>query len=282
MRQGSVHHFLYLKIVVAHLSRINFYPVKSLDGQTVEQARLLSTGAIEHDRQFAMFDNDGVVVDGKRAAAVHRLHSDFDPLRRTLVLRRRPDGEAVRFQIDHERSQLEQWLSDHFGLPIHVRENDAGGFPDDTVASGPTVISQATMETVAGWFPGVTVEEVRARFRPTLEIAGVAAFYEEQLYAGEREVVEFAIGGAVFAGMHSCPRCVVPTRWSLTGEVGPDPAFAKTFSQRREETLPSWADRGLFDHYFRLAVNTCLTSGAGTMLSVGDEVRILGRRSRPS
>lgn len=266
--------------MAAYLSRINFYPVKSLDGQTVEQARVLPSGALEHDRQFAMFDSQGVVVDGKRTAAVHRLHSHFDPVQRSLVLRRRQDGQAVSFQVDRQRNELEQWLSDYFGLAIHLRENNSGGFPDDTVASGPTVISQATLETVAAWFPGITLDEASARFRPSLEIAGVAPFFEDQLYAGENEVVEFAIGPVVFAGMYSTPRCVVPSRSSLTGEVLPDPAFAKTFSQRREETLPSWADRGLFDHFFRLAINTRLASGAGAMLRVGDEVRILGRRSR--
>lgn len=282
VRQGSNFNFGDLKIVAAYLSRINFYPVKSLDCQSVEQARLLPSGAVEHDRQFAMFDCDGVVVDGKRAALVHEIQSHFDPLRRLLVLRRRPDGQTVTFQIDAERDQLEDWLSEHFRQHIRLAENDTGGFPDDTVASGPTVISVATMETVAGWFPGVSLDEARARFRPTLEIDGVAAFYEDQLYAGDDEVVEFAIGPAVLAGMYSCPRCAVPTRWSSTGEIGPDPAFAKTFSRRREETLPSWADRSRFDHFFRLAINTRLASGAGSVLTVGDEVRRLGRRPRSS
>lgn len=263
----------------AYLSRINYYPVKSLDGQTVEQTRLLVTGAVEHDRQFAMFDSDGIVVDGKRAAAVHRIESHFDPAERSLTLRRRPDGEAITFHLDRDRSELERWLGKHFGLAIQIAENDAGGFPDDTVAAGPTVISVATMETVAGWYPGLTLDETRARFRPSLEIAGVPAFFEDQWYAGGDDVVEFAIGPAVFAGMYSTPRCVVPSRWSQTGSVGPDMSFAKTFSRRREETLPSWVDRVLFDHYFRLAINTRLVSGAGTTLRVGDELRVIGRRA---
>lgn len=265
--------------MTAYLSRINFYPVKSLDGQTAPSARLLATGAVEHDRQFAMFDCDGVVIDGKRAALVHRLQSHFDPPRRSLTLRRRPEGDAVTFQIDRERHQLEDCLSEHFRQRVRIDENTTGGFPDDTVASGPTVISVATMETVASWYPGLSLDEARARFRPTLEIDGVPSFFEDQLYVGGDEVVEFAIGPAVFAGMYSCPRCVVPTRWSSTGDVGPDPAFAKTFSQRRDETLPAWADRGLFDHYFRLAINTRLVSGAGATLTVGDELRVIGRRA---
>lgn len=264
-----------------YLSRINYYPVKSLDGQTVDRARLLACGALEHDRRFAIFDAAGELVNGKRTAAVHRLHCQFDPLRRYLVLRQRPDGQPAGFHVDADRSELERWLAEHLGLsPLRIEENSTGGFPDDTLAPGPTIISQATLETVAAWFPGITVDEVRARFRPNLEISGVAPFFEDQLYGGEEEVIEFALGPAVFAGTNPCQRCVVPSRWSLTGEVGPDSAFAKTFSQRREATLPAWAQRSRFDHFYRLAVNTRLQAGAGCQLTVGDEVRILGRRPR--
>lgn len=265
--------------MAAYLSRINYYSVKSLDGQAVDCARLLAGGALEHDRRFAIFDTAGEVVNGKRTAAIQRLHCDFDPSRRYLVLRRRPDGQAAGFHVDADRSPLEKWLGEQLGLsPLHLEENSTGGFPDDTLAPGPTIISEATLETVAGWFPGMTVDEVRARFRPNLEITGVAPFFEDQLYGAAEEVVEFAVGPAVFAGTNPCQRCVVPSRWSLTGEVGPDPTFAKTFSRRREATLPDWVERSRFDHYYRLAVNTRLHSGAGCQLTVGDEVRILSRR----
>ncbi len=38
------------------LARIVIYPVKSLDGVALEQARQLPSGALEHDRQWAIFD----------------------------------------------------------------------------------------------------------------------------------------------------------------------------------------------------------------------------------
>ncbi|HET6881907.1 MAG TPA: MOSC N-terminal beta barrel domain-containing protein [Pirellulales bacterium] len=267
-------------MTLAYLSRINVYPFKSLDGQTVDRSGVLASGAMEHDRRFALFDAAGQLIDGKRTPAVHRLYCEFDPARRYVVLRPRPDGQPAGFQLDADRETLERWLADHFELaaPVRIQENPAGGFPDDTLSPGPTVISEATLATVAGWFAGVTVEEVRARFRPNLEIGGVPAFFEDRLYAACDVPVEFTIGPAVFAGVNPCQRCVVPSRWSLTGEVGPDPAFAKTFAQRRQETLPNWADRSRFDHYFRLATNTRLVRGGGATLTVGDEVRILGPR----
>jgi uncharacterized protein len=260
-----------------YLSRINYYPFKSLDGQTVERARLLPSGAIEHDRQFAMFDASGKVIDGKRMAAVHRLRTEYDPDRRFLTLLPDPGVDTLAFHVDRQRKELEKWLTEYFGLEsaIRIEENASGGFPDDVVASGPTIISMATLQAVASWFPGMTVEEARARFRPSLEIGGVAEFWEDQLFAGKDESVALAVGEAQLEGVYPCPRCVVPTRWSQTGEVGPEAAFAKIFAERRKETLPSWVHTGHFDHYYRLAVNTRPVRPLTVTIQVGDEVRIL-------
>jgi uncharacterized protein YcbX len=264
------------------LSRINRYPFKSLDGQSLASARLLASGALEYDRRFAIFDAAGKLINGKRTPAVHRLHCEFDPLRRFVVLRPRPAGQAVGFHVDGQRAELERWLGEHFGLgaPAVIKEDVSGGFPDDREAPGPTVISEATLEAVAGWFEGMTVEEARARFRANLEISGVPAFWEDQLYAGAEEVVQFTIGETRLAGTNPCRRCVVPSRWSLTGEVGPAEAFAKTFSLQRRLALPAWANASRFDHYYRLAVNTRPAQTGESIVRVGDEVRILGARPR--
>ena len=72
--------------------------------------------------------------------------------------------------------------------------------------------------------------------------------------------------------MNPCQRCVVPPRDPETGEGWPD--FAQTFRARREETLPDWADRTRFNHFYRLAVNTrAPQSEAGKRVRVGDEVQ---------
>ncbi|NDC55027.1 MAG: molybdenum cofactor biosysynthesis protein, partial [Planctomycetia bacterium] len=48
------------------LDRITLYPVKSLDGIDVETARVLPSGALEHDRRWRLVDLDGRVVNAKR------------------------------------------------------------------------------------------------------------------------------------------------------------------------------------------------------------------------
>ena len=49
--------------------------------------------------------------------------------------------------------------------------------------------------------------------------------------------------------------------------------FSKTFAERRQATLPAWAEPARFNHYYRLAVNTC-TIEAGR-LRVGDELTLV-------
>jgi uncharacterized protein YcbX len=62
-----------------------------------------------------------------------------------------------------------EWFSVYFEQQILVRHAPEG-FPDDNIANGPTIISTASLQAVSDWFPGLSVESVRQRFRTTLEI----------------------------------------------------------------------------------------------------------------
>jgi uncharacterized protein YcbX len=257
-----------------YLARIVLYPIKSLDGISVNEARVLPSGALQHDRRFAIVDGAGDFVNGKRTPAVHLLETRCDPEARTVRFRRKDSDETVEFHIDADRRPLERWLGEFIGTDVTLQENDEGGFPDDTLLPGPTVVGAKTLETVASWFEGVSVDEARLRFRANLEIAGVDPFWEDRLYADEDEVVRFSIGDAQFEGMNPCARCVVPMRWSTTGDR--DLLFQKVFTIKRRETLPQWAPRARFDHYYRLAVNTRRSpaDSAERTIRVGDPVRI--------
>jgi uncharacterized protein YcbX len=56
-----------------YLAGIFIYPIKSLDRIAVTQATILKSGALKHDREFALFDEQGRFVNGKRNAKVHLL-----------------------------------------------------------------------------------------------------------------------------------------------------------------------------------------------------------------
>jgi len=253
------------------LARIVIYPVKSLDGVVVNEARVLPSGAIEHDRQFALVDAQGKWVNGKRLPRIHRLRSAIDVAARTIHLS--TGGTKREFHIDTDRQELAQWLSVFFGLRVRLEENGLNGFPDDTAAPGPTVISTATLAEVATWFPGLSLDDVRGRFRANLEIHEVEAFWEDLLYREEGEAVRFRIGDMLLEGTNPCQRCVVPTRSPKSGERYDD--FTAIFEKQRYETLPYWATRSRFDHFYRLAVNTRPVGSSTGMIRIGDEVTIV-------
>ncbi len=261
---------------MAHISRIALFPVKSLEGTEVASARILPSGALEHDRRFAIADESGKFVNGKRNARIHLLRAAVD--RETGVITLEAPGQVRRmFRFREDRRELEAWLSEFFGSRVQVLENP-GGFPDDTAASGPTIVSEATSREVASWFPGLRVEDIRRRFRANLEIAGTPAFWEDQLFGEPGTVVDFEAGDVRCEGSNPCARCVVPTRDPVTAEAYAE--FQKTFVARRKQTLPSWAPMSRFDHFYRLCVNTRVPqSEAGKTLRVGDEVRVIGTRS---
>ncbi|ELY99015.1 MOSC domain-containing protein beta barrel domain-containing protein [Natrialba chahannaoensis JCM 10990] len=241
----------------------------------------------------------GNYVNGKREPAIHQLRATYDLERETVTLSDTESAQPERsgslqsdraetnsttdgqtFHLELDREHLSEWLSEYFGYPVELVRNDAGGFPDDTDASGPTVISQATLESVASWYPEIDTAEMCRRLRPNLVLSDAPAFWEDRLYETPGHAVAFDIGGVELSGINPCQRCVVPTRDPDTGEetVG----FRETFVEQRERTLPEWAGESWFDHYFRLMVNTTVpesswgeTLEAGAAVSIGESYELV-------
>ncbi len=255
------------------LSRINVYPVKSFDGQSVESAVVLPNGALAQDRRFVLTDRSGQFINGKRCAAVHRVRLSFDPESCRLTVRFPGSDTADMFDLSTDRDAAAERFSAYLDQPVTIIENTDGGFPDDVESPGPTVISTATLAEVASWYPGLTADETRDRFRPNLEIEADEPFWEDRLVADGSRAVRFRIGEAEWEGSNPCARCPVPPRNPYTGE--PIPRFAKTFAERRQATLPAWAATSRFDHFYRLTTNTRPVRSRPCTIRVGDEVEIL-------
>jgi uncharacterized protein YcbX len=263
------------------LRRLTTFPVKSLDGTERDRAELLPNGGLTTDREFALFDADGDYVNGKRERAIHRVRSGFDPDTGTLSVDA-PGMEAATFEMrGGDRERASEWFGEYLGYPVELRRDREGGFPDDTTLSGPTVVSTATVREVASWFEGIDPDGMRRRLRANVEIGAdesagedpLPPFWEDRLYAGHGESVAFTVGGVAFRGVNPCQRCVVPTRDPDTGAE--TPGFRERFVERREATLPAWADRDRFDHFFRLMVNTVVPeSSVGAEIAVGDPVEV--------
>jgi uncharacterized protein YcbX len=274
------------------------HPIKSLDPISVTEARIGPGGGLEHDRAWALFSVDGRWVNAKRTAAMHLIRATYTPDLTSVTLAVPGDRRQIpvrTFPFPGGAEDAAEWFSVYFQQQILVRHSPEG-FPDDNIANGPTIISTASLQTVCDWFPGVTLDNARQRFRTTLEIGSgqlaegaansqlavraasanghLPAFWEDQLYGeDERSVVRFRIGEVHFEGSNPCARCPVPARDPQT--AADLAGFQKRFSELRRETLPPWAPAARFDHFYRLAVNTRVApTETGKPLRVGNSLAL--------
>jgi uncharacterized protein YcbX len=262
---------------VGQLAHIRVYPIKSLDPISVAESAIGPAGGLQHDRAWALYSVDGKWVNAKRTAAIHLVRAAYAPDIDSVTLSVPNDRRNIptcTFDFPAANEAAAEWFSMFLQQKITVRYN-ASGFPDDSIASGPTIISTASIQRVCEWFPQITLEEARRRFRASLEIEGVPAFWEDQLFSdSERNIVRFRIGGVNFEGSNPCARCPVPPRNPFTGEN--IDGFQKLFSQLRSETLPPWSPRGRFDHFYRFSTNTRVASTEGMKsLRIHDPIELL-------
>ncbi|HTV75357.1 MAG TPA: hypothetical protein VMD57_00045, partial [Candidatus Baltobacteraceae bacterium] len=156
---------------------------------------------------------------------------------------------------------------------VTLRREEQKGFPDDRAAFGPTITSEASLLEIQKWFPELTLESLRRRFRANLELADGEPFCEDRLFGAPDELKPFQIGEVNFLGHNPCQRCVVPTRDPDSGQAVTD--FQKKFMELRKKFLPEWANAQRFNHYYRFAVNTSIPPGeTGKSLRVGDAVML--------
>jgi hypothetical protein len=243
----------------------------------VSEARISPSGGLALDRAWALYSVDGRWVNGKRTPLVHLIRASYSPDLCSVTLsvptdRRKIPPRTYAFPDGHEDAA--EWFSVFFEQQILVRYSP-GGYPDDTIANGPTIVSSASLQAVSAWFPGLSVDDIRLRFRTTLELDGVPAFWEDRLFGeDERSVVRFTLGEVAFEGSNPCARCPVPPRDPFTG-ITLD-GFQKRFTQLRKATLPPWSPRSRFDHFYRLATNTRIPSiQAGKLLRLSDPITLL-------
>lgn len=263
--------------VSPRLAIIQLHPIKALDPVQVKEARIGPGGGLEFDRVWALYSADGQWINGKRTAAIHLIRAAYAPDLTSVTLSVPTDRRGTptkTFDFPGGSADAAQWFSAFFDQSVTVRCSPEG-FPDDTIANGPTIISTASLDAVAAVFPGLTASDMRLRFRTTLEVDGVPPFWEDQLFSAEKEVfVPFRIGEVQFEGSNPCARCPVPPRNPQTGAI--ISSFQKIFSDYRRSHIPSWTPEARFDHYYRLATNTRVApSEAGKTLRVGDPVALL-------
>ncbi|MEY3237222.1 MAG: hypothetical protein RI883_1323 [Bacteroidota bacterium] len=255
------------------LSNINIYPIKSLDGVCLEKAVISDGGCLLHDREFALFDEEGNMINGKSNPLVHAIRTKFDFKKETVSFRLKNQTVWNEFHLIIGKLDIENFLTEYFGIKVKIRQNKTGRFLDVPDISGVTVLSVASLETVADWY-SIGLDETRKRFRATLEFKGVPAFWEDKLFSSERKMVKLKIGEITLFGMSPRARCVVPTRDSETAKV--TKAFPKIFSTKRKLSLPQGSKLQDYGHFYHLSVDCLIPeSEIGKTMKVGDKLIII-------
>lgn len=253
-----------------HLARIHIYPIKSFDPLGLDRVRVVDRAGLTGDREFALFDNSGRILNTKRlGSSLLAVRARYRNAGRLVELRHGSD--RLECDLDEGRAEIESFLAGALGRTVHVRQDARVGHFDDLEATGPTVVSSASIDTVAGWF-GLSAAEVRRRFRANLEIDGLGPFEEDLLYGEPGRPRRFRIGGVEFLGTNPCARCIVP---SLDSKGGSDDGglTAARFSEMRKRSISPGSRIESYGHYYRFCVNTRLAPGqGGKTIAVGDKI----------
>ncbi|MFL5745770.1 MAG: MOSC domain-containing protein [Niastella sp.] len=259
------------------VSRITIYPIKSLDGLSLQSGLIIKGGSILHDREYAIVDSNGNFIIGKTNPLVHALRSTIDFEKEIVSFRHHENSEWDKFDLQNEKSAIDAYLSAFFKIPVTLHQNKEGRFMDIPDISGITILSTESLKAVAAWFDNIDLEETRKRFRATIELEGADPFWEDHLFSKEGTGIEFTLGEVTLFGMSPRARCVVPSRDPETGEV--IHAFPKIFSRHRAATLPHWSKLNEHGHSYYLTVNCYIpATEIGKAIQIGDEVNIIGEK----
>jgi uncharacterized protein YcbX len=258
----------------ALVSRLRIYPIKSLDPVELQEAEV-GTHSLRYDREFAMVTADGRFMNGKRSGRVNELKATCDLANYTVTFSDRQGGPAQSFQLLKDQAEAEKFLSDFFDVPISLIQNKEGQLMDIPTASSVTIVSEASLQSLHQDFSDRTLEDVRLRFRATIEIGGVAPYWEEQLVGEPGIGMRFTIGDVEMVGISPRARCNVPPRDPLTGQT--DKTFVRRMMKSRENSLPAGSPIPAYGNLYHLTINTYLAeTQKGKRLRVGDPVKIIG------
>jgi uncharacterized protein len=195
----------------AIVSSIKIYPIKSLDGVNVDSIGFTPTGSLKYDREFALVDSEGEIINAKKFASIHHIRTMFDLETNTITLSTNNKSSET-FKLNEDNLKLNEWFSDFFSKDVKIIRNTVIGFPDDTLAYGPTLCSTASIREIGSWLSETNIDLVRDRFRTNIEIDGVEPFFEDQLPGEKGLNTEFKIGDVTFIANNICKRCIVPSR----------------------------------------------------------------------
>lgn len=237
------------------LSAIYRYPVKSLAGERLDQARLDAFG-LKHDRRWMLVDREGRFLSQRvlpRMALISpRLRSGGLRLRAPGtpgldVSRPAPDGERIQVGVWNDvcaaqpaEATAHRWLSEFLGqecrLVFMPEDSVRPVDPDYALASDRVafadgfpllLISQASLDHLN---ERLSEPVPMARFRPNLVVEGCAPHAEDDWR-------RLRIGELTLRVVKPCSRCKITTVDPYTAESGSEPLKTLAGYRRRDNQV---------------------------------------------
>ena len=254
------------------VSKIRIYPVKSLDAIELTETKI-GVHSLLHDRTYAMFSEDGKTINGKRTGKVNLLQTEFDLANGLIHFTPRTTGKKETFELKEGNVALNQYLGDFLGMKLELLHNTQGSFMDVPKRGSVSIFSKASLESLRTDFSQYSMEDLRLRFRVNIELTGVDAYWEENLFHKPGTAIEFMIGEVEMLGIRPRIRCGVPPRNPWTGKR--DKSFMKTMMESRAKNLPVNSTLPEFGNMYHLAVDVYIPeTEVGKIIRIGDVVRI--------
>ncbi len=275
--------------VGGHIAALMIYPVKSLAGIAVTQARLLETG-LEWDRHWMVVDASGLFLTQRECPAMAlvqpRLTPDALELHfagaTTLQVPLAAPGPVRAVQVWEDRvdaidmgDEAALWLQQALGQsgirlvrfapdsrrPCSTRWTEgaishthfADGYPVLVTTESAMAPLNARL-TAAGLAPAEML-----RFRPNLVLAGLDAHDEDHIRVLQVEPFQAADRGARLALVKPCARCPIPNIDPVTGLSHPGVGDA----------LQAYRQDARLNGAITFGMNAVVQAGVGTLLRVG-------------
>jgi len=261
------------------VSGIRVYPIKSLDPVSLPAATV-GVRSLRFDREFALLTPEGRYLNGKRTGRVNQLETRYDLEEYRVHFAPRGSGRFSSFHLLEDKEEIERYLSSFFAMPVMLQRNQEGRLLDVPDTSSVTVISEASLQSLGAATAAVDIEQMRLRFRANIEIAGVAPYWEDQLFGEPGTGVVFQAGTVRLLGIRPRARCNVPPRNPFTGDT--DKEFVRKMMASRKGNLPHGSRLQSFGGYYHLAVDTFIPdTEKGKTIRLGDPVKIMAPVALP-
>jgi uncharacterized protein YcbX len=255
------------------VSRIRIYPIKALDPVELQEAEV-GVHSLRFDREFAMITQDQRYMNSKRTGRVNELKAHYELPDYMVHLSPRAGGTTRSFHLVNQKQELESYLKAFFGEPVSLVQNTQGQLMDIPTASSVTIVSEGSLRSLQQEFSDLTLEDIRLRFRATIELSGVNPYWEENLVGEPGVGTRIQVGEVEMIGVSPRARCNVPPRDPLTGVT--DKTFVKRMIRSREATLPEGSHLPAYGNLYHLTINTYIPeTQKGKWIRVGDELKII-------